>query len=85
MHGNPHLAEDLRDFVDEGDVDIALGVFDDLRRFGGADVLGDEDIAAVHCAVEAGEKLADLFVLTGDDLGDQVDPMNLVPRIDAFR
>ena len=47
---NAHLAEDLRDFVDEGDVDVALRVLDHLGRLGGADVARHEHVAVAITA-----------------------------------
>src|SRR5207249_8292107 len=38
INRKPEIAEDHGHFVDEGDVDVALGVLDDLGGFGGADV-----------------------------------------------
>ena len=71
----PQGAEDLRDLVDEGDVDVALGVLDHLGGFGGADVAGDEHVASVERSVEGGQPLGDLRRLGGDDLGDVRDPV----------
>ena len=43
--GNAGAAEDHRDLIDEGDVDVALGIFDNFCRFRRSDVLGDENAA----------------------------------------
>ena len=45
-YADADLAEDLRDLVHEGDVDVALSVFDDLGGLGGLDRRGAEDAAA---------------------------------------
>jgi hypothetical protein len=54
----PHLPEDDRELVHQGDVDVALDVLDHLRRLGGPDVPGDVDVG--HEAVEGGEALRGL-------------------------
>ena len=51
VHRNAHLVEDGGNLVDEGDIDVALRVLDDLGSFGGADVGGDEHAALGHLAV----------------------------------
>ena len=48
--GEPERAEYLRHLVDEGDVDVALGVFDHLGGIGGANVAGDEHLAPIKKA-----------------------------------
>src|SRR3546814_21050946 len=60
VHGDAHLAEDHGDFVDEGDVDVALRVLDHLGGLGGADVLGDEDVAVVDRTVDGGQPRRDV-------------------------
>src|SRR5262249_47729161 len=77
-------AEDHGDFVDEGDVEIALGVLDDLGGFGRADVAGDEDAAGRGAAVEELELFGDLRRLAGHDLHDAVDGVGAVAGIDAL-
>src|SRR3546814_4022524 len=57
VQGDAHLAEDHGDFVDEGDVDVALRVLDHLGGLGGADVLGDEDVAVVDRADRKSNRL----------------------------
>ena len=83
--GEPEGAEDLRHLVDEGDVDVALGVLDHLGGLGGADVAGDEHVAAVDRAVEGGKPLGDLRRLAGDDLGDVRDPVFGIAGVHALR
>ncbi len=53
MDRDAHFVEDRRDLVDEGDVDVALRVLDDLGRLGRLDVGGTENPMsdrAVHFA-----------------------------------
>src|SRR3546814_1993723 len=85
VHRDAHLAEDHGDFVDEGDVDVALRVLDHLGGLGGADVLGDEDVAAVDRAVDGGQPRRDVRRLPRDDLGDAVDGVVAVAGVDSFR
>ena len=84
-HRQPDLREDLRDLVHEGDVDVALGVLDRFRGFGGLDRRRPEHAALGHRAVDLRELLDDLRVLAGDDFGDPVDGMLTVAGIDPFR
>ena len=84
VDGQAHFLEDGRHFVDEGDVDIALGVFDHLGRLGGADVPGDEDAARGDPAIQPGQGFGDLRRLSGDHLGDAVHRVFPVAGVDAF-
>ena len=87
QHGlgvDAHLVEDDGELVDEGDVDVALGVLDDLGGFGHLDALGlvgadDDDLA-----VELVHQLGDLGGGAGGDLLDGGDAVFLVARVDAL-
>ena len=46
------FAEDQRQFVHQGDVEVALGVLDDLGRFGDADAAGAVGAGGDDLAVE---------------------------------
>ncbi len=83
-HRQIHPSEDLRDLVHEGDIDVALGVLDDLGGFGGLDRGGAERAPAGHRAVEIGDPIERFGVLPGNDLGDLVDRMLAIARIDPL-
>ena len=76
--------EDHGHFVDEGDVEVALGVFDHLRGLGRPDVLGGEHAAGGDGAVDIAEPGGDLRRLAGHHLGDAPHRMLWVPRIYPF-
>ena len=80
-----HAVEDHRQFVDQRDVDIALGVLDDLGGFGDADA---------RCLVGAGrddgpvdrvDEIGRFGGRTRGDLDDVRQPMGLVAGVDALR
>ena len=50
----PKAVEDLGDLVDERDVDVALGILDDLSGLGGGDVARHEDAGLGHLAIDFG-------------------------------
>lgn len=75
---------DLRHFVHQRDVDVALGVLQHLRRLGDLDGGG-----AVHAGVDdllvyAGNDLQRFLVLAGHDLDDLLQRMLAVARIDPL-
>ena len=78
------LREDLGHFVDERDVDVALRILDRLGRLGRLDRGGPEHAPAGHRAIEPGELLDHLLILAGDDLGDLVDTVLAVTRVDPL-
>ena len=49
------------------------------------DRCGAEDAARGHAAIEKRKPLQNFLVLASDDLGDLVDPVDRVARIDALR
>ena len=85
VRGKPQRAENLRDLVDEGDVDVALGVLDHLGGLGGADVAGDEYLATVDRAVEGRQPRGDLRRPTGDHLGDAVEAVFRIAGVHTLR
>ncbi len=78
-------AEDHRDFVDEGDVDVALGVLDHLGGFRHLDAGGTVDAGAGDGAVDRRQPFRDLFGLAGDHLRDPGYGVFAVAGIDALR
>ena len=85
MGRQAEAGKDHRDFVDEGDIDVALGVFDDLGGLGCFDILGDERSALRYRAVQFREDIGGFRGLSGDHLGDFVDGVFPVTGVDAFR
>ena len=79
-----HQGEDLREFVDEGDVDVALRILDDLRGLGYLD--GRGLVRAVHQdgIVHAVNEIRHFRGGAGGDLQDLLDRMLLVAGIDAL-
>src|SRR6185437_10364219 len=84
MRLEAELLKDHRHFVDEGDVDVALRILDDFRRFRRLDVLGDEEIAVIDDPVDGAQALDHLGRLSGDHLGNPLDRVLAVTGIDAF-
>ena len=84
MGVDAEAVEDQRQFVDQGDVDVALGVLDDLGRLGHADagslVGADGDDRAVQRIDEVGH----LRGGAGGHLGDGFQAVLLVARIDPL-
>ena len=85
VHRDADLAEDHRDLVHEGDVDIALRVLDHLGGFGRFDIARAERTAAGDEPVEPREQIGDFRRLPGDDLGDAIDRVFAIAGIDTFR
>src|SRR5205085_2038169 len=83
-HRHARLREDLCDLVHEGDVDVALGVLDGLCSFGHLDGRGTENAAFGDRAIDGGQLLDDFSILAGDHLGDLVDRVLAVARVDAL-
>ena len=71
--------------VDQGNIDIALGVLDDLRSFGGFYV-GSAVYTGIHNNfIGPGDLLEGLCVTTGGHLGDGTYGVLFVTRVDALR
>ena len=81
---NALFVEDDREFVHQRDVEIALGVFDDLRG------LGDHDVwCAMHTdlddgGVGVGHAFEHIGILTCHDLDDFFERVLAIARIDAL-
>ena len=80
-----HFLEQHRQFVDQGDVDVALGVFDDLGGFGypdrGRPMGAGRDDAPVQRIDEFGRFRGG----AGGDFLDGSEPVFLVAGVDALR
>ena len=74
----------LRDLVHESDVDIALCVLDHLGGFGHLDRAGAEHTSGSDRPVKRGNIIQHFRGLPGHNLGDLVDRMLAVARIDPL-
>jgi len=87
QHGlgvDAHLVEDDGQLVDEGDVDVALGVLDDLGGLGHLDAFGLVGADDNDLAVELVDQLGHFGRGAGSDLLDGGDAVFLVARVDAL-
>ena len=73
-----------REFIHEGDVEIALGVFDDLCGFGDFDRGRAMDAGGDNRPIHVGYDVEGARVLPRYDFLDSLEAMRLVARIDAF-
>ena len=80
-----HLVEDDGELVHEGDVDVPLGVLDDLGGLRNLDGLCAMNTGSDHKLVNLCHDVQCLLVHTGDDLGDGLKTVHLVARVDALR
>ncbi len=78
-------AVDQRQFVHQRDVDVALGVFDDLGGFRDLDRRRAVNAGGNHRAIGLGDDVERPGVRTGDDLHDGLEAMEMVAGIDPFR
>ncbi len=85
--------EDEGEFVHQGDVEVALGVFDDLGGFGDFDAAGVVDAGDNDGFVEVADGLEGGGVIAGDDFDDfgdgaffvaGIDPLGGVPNVEVF-
>ena len=81
---DPHAVEDHGQFVDEGDIDVALGVFDHFGRFGYPDGGGEVCSSGDDGAVEGIHLVGRLGGGTGGDLFDFGDGVLLVAGVDTL-
>ena len=72
-------------FVHQGDVQVALGVLDDLGRLGHLDAGGAVDARPDHRAVDLRQQVRRGLIRAGNDFGDGFQGVNLVAGIDALR
>ena len=84
VHRQAEALADHRHFIDERDVDVALGVLDRLGCLGGADVARHEHLAAGDPPVHRRQPFRRGLGLSGDDLGHPLDGMLPVSRVDAL-
>lgn len=77
--------EDDGQLVHERDVQVALGVLDDLGGLGHLETGGAVDARLDHGAVDLGQQVGRGLVGTGDDLLDGLQGVDLVAGVDAFR
>jgi len=79
-----HAIEDERELVHQRDVQVALGVLDDLRGLGRGNGFRDEDARGDHGAVDVANERGGFRRVAGDDLADLVDGVLLVAGVDAL-
>ena len=77
-------AADFCQFVGVGDIDIPVGVFDDLGHFRGADV-GDDDLALAEGGVGSLDGFAYSGIVGADGTGVMLQFIDHVAGDDAFR
>ena len=82
---NFKLLKNPRYFVYEGDIYVALRVLDDLGGLRRLNVLGEENISAIHTSIYFGQLFRYRRCLTRNDFDDLIDGMNGVPGIDSLR
>ena len=82
---HPQAIEDHSKFVDDGDVQIALGVFDDLGRFGDLDARRLMRAGLDDLAIEFVDEVGDFRGRAGGDFHDIGQAALLVAGIDALR
>jgi len=80
-----HALEDQRQLIDQCDVDVALGVFDHLGRFGHTDAGGAVGAGADDLPVQVIDELRRLRAGAGGYLGDGFQPVYLVAGVDPLR
>ena len=71
--------------IHKGDIDIALGILDDLRRFRHLDGFRAVDTRVDHQFIDLRHDVQGLRIHAGNDLGDGLQPVDLVSGIDALR
>ena len=78
------LVEEDGEFVDEGDVDVALGVLDDLGGFGDADAGGAVGSRGDDAGVEVVDEFCGFGGGAAGDLLDVGQAVGVVAGVDAF-
>ena len=79
-----HAREEHRELVHQGDVEVPLGVLDDLRRFGDPDGRGAVDAGRHHRLVHARDEVERVAVLGRHDLRDLREGVLPVAGVDAL-
>ncbi len=79
-----HLVEDLAELVDEGDVDVALAVLDDLGGLGDLDGGGEVGAGGDDGGIDFVDILTNGRGGSGSDLADVLDGVLLVAGVDAL-
>ena len=85
MRVDAKLVEDERQLVHERDVEIALGVLDDLGRLGDLDRRGPEHARLHDPAIEPRNLLERFRIAPRDDLHDVRQGVLAVAGVDALR
>lgn len=79
-----HEGEDLRELVDESDIDVALRVLDDLGGLGDLDRRGEMGSGRYDARIYPVDIFANLRCRAGGHLADLLHGVELVARIDAL-
>jgi hypothetical protein len=77
--------EDRREFVHQRDVEVALGILDDLGGLGGLDARRLVDAGLDDRTIDRGDDVERAGILSGDDLVDDLKAMRAVAWIDPLR
>ena len=77
--------ENNRKLVHQRNVEITLGIFDDLRRFGDLDRWRPMNTGADNAAIHRGDPLQCIVVLSRDDFRDRLETMFAVAGIYPLR
>jgi hypothetical protein len=84
LGADAHAVEDQRQLVHQRDVEIALGVLDDLGRLGDLDRRRAVDAGGDHRGVGPGDALERLRRVARDHLDDALEGVLLVAGVDAL-
>ena len=76
--------KDAGQFVDQGDVEVALHVFDDLRGLGDLQTAHVTDVLARQLGVQPNEGLAHFRVRTTDDTRHRADAVRRITWVEAL-
>ena len=81
---NAHTVKNKGQLVHQGNVDIALRVFNNLGGLGHLYARGPVDARRHHRAIDLNQQVCGGGVRAGNNLTDGFKPVNLVTRIDAL-
>ncbi len=79
-----HSVKDDRQFVHQGNVHIALGVFNDLSGFGHLDIRGTVNACRNHQFIDPGNHLKGFFVAARNNFFCIGQGMHFVAGVNAF-